>query len=182
MPKIHVSFFSYVALFLILLYFDALTVVSIVLALIVHELGHIVFISAFGGKISLIDVSPFGLTIKRDRSFYHLAKELAVFTSGPLFSIAFFALTLFFGGTLTGQISLLYGLINLLPVKIFDGGKALYAILDHLCPMKANRIMNGINLCFILIIWAMSIFIMMKSGDYVSMFFLSIYLFIAIIQ
>ena len=178
MPRLKVSFFTFIAIFYLLLYFDRFSLISVLLSITVHEAAHLIFIYAFGCRIESISVTPLGVSIRRKEDSGSLIKELFIYLSGPAVSIIMFFICIAHGDHETGYISLFYGVINLIPVKIFDGGKALDIILFELCPAESGRIMRVINCVFILLIWTVSVFLMIYCGEFFQLFFLSVYLFI----
>ena len=180
LPFIKVSVFSYIAFFAFCLCYDIRTAAAVFLSVAIHETGHIIFILIFGDRINEIKVDPFGLTIKRYGKVRSCVHNVIIYLAGPLFSFILSAVCFLSGDTYTAQISLFYGIINLLPIRVFDGGKALTAILQKYIPMKSDQIINRISGTLIFLLWEAAVFIMLKSGNFVSSFFVCIYLFLAL--
>lgn len=180
MPFIRVSVFSYIAFFAFCLCYDIRTAAAVFLSVAFHETGHIIFILMFGDRISEIRVDPFGLTIKRCGKVRSCVHNVLIYLAGPLFSFILSAVCFLYGDTYTAQISLFYGIINLLPVSVFDGGKALTVILQKHLPLRSDTVIKFISGTLIFLLWETAVFIMLKSGDFVSVFFVCMYLFFAL--
>ena len=90
-----------------------------------HELGHLVLMTAFGSSPQEIVVYGGGIRITPDNklSKYH---ELAVLFAGPAVNFMLCLLSyLTSGGCFFCQVNFLLGALNLLPFRYFDGGRIL---------------------------------------------------------
>ena len=134
--KISISVFSFAALFLFF-YSQGFTYALILLAsAALHEFAHLFFLCRFGTEITSISVFPFGIDIRADTSLLSYKKELICTLAGSFSNLifAFFSYLLlllspspvlmFFALS-----NLFLGLINLIPLSFFDGGKAIRLIL-----------------------------------------------------
>ena len=180
MPFIKVSFFSYIVFFIFCMCCDLKTAVSVFISVAVHETGHIVFILLSGDTIREIRIDPFGLTIKRTGSIDSYKMNMIIYLAGPLFNFLLSAVSYLSGHTYISEISLFYGAMNLLPVSGFDGGKVLSLILQKHLPFKYEAVLKAISGSMIFILWTAAVFVMLKSGDFVSLFFVCLYLFFVI--
>ena len=177
MPRIDISVFTYFSLIYIFTCTDRETLAALLAAVLVHESAHIIFIAAFGCRIDRVRVTPLGVSIHRSNRSSSLTRELIVYLSGPAASILLFAIFIILGRRGAGYVSLFYGLINIIPVGIFDGGKALRSLLSELAPYRADAVMKALNFVFIILIWIASLYFMIRHGSFLSMFTMSVFLF-----
>ena len=98
-----------------------------------HELGHLVLMTAFGSSPQEIVVYGGGIRISPDNKQLSKYHELAVLFGGAAVNFALCLLTyLTNGGGFFCQVNFLLGALNLLPFRYFDGGRIL-ALLANVC-------------------------------------------------
>ena len=91
-----------------------------------HELGHLVLMTAFGSSPQEIVVYGGGIRISPDNKQLSKYHELAVLFGGAAVNFALCLLTyLTNGGGFFCQVNFLLGALNLLPFRYFDGGRIL---------------------------------------------------------
>lgn len=91
-----------------------------------HELGHLVLMTAFGSSPQEIVVYGGGIRITPDNKQLSKNHELAVLFAGPAVNFVLCLLTyLTSGGGFFCQVNFLLGALNLLPFRYFDGGRIL---------------------------------------------------------
>ena len=91
-----------------------------------HELGHLVLMTAFGSSPQEIVVYGGGIRITPDNKQLSKYHELAVLFGGAAVNFALCLLTyLTNGGGFFCQVNFLLGALNLLPFRYFDGGRIL---------------------------------------------------------
>ena len=74
--------------------------------------------------------------------------------------------------------SLLLGLLNLLPIRSFDGGRMLEgALLSFLEERSVRRVLGVSSFLFLFLLWSFSVYFLLRAGDGISLFFFSISLF-----
>ena len=99
--------------------------ISVLIAVLVHESGHILAIYAVGMKVTRIGLELSGLKIE-----YNGSKsgnpDLISALAGPIAGLVYYAVAIKMYGAfcLSAHLSLLYSLFNLLPVYPLDGGRA----------------------------------------------------------
>lgn len=104
----------------------------------IHELAHIITLQICGGKIKKINVYPFGIDMISDMSTLSYTKELCVVLSGGVSNL----LCAFFAHIIMGinynvpvcffiYVNLFFGIGNLIPLPVFDGGRALHIIISQ---------------------------------------------------
>ena len=132
------------------------------IAALIHEIAHIIFIYVFGGKISQITIS-----VGRTKIYAYipsLAAELICALAGPVASITTLCFAKIFPRfTLC---ALIQGLFNLIPVYPLDGGRALYCFLRMCIPDKADTISSGIStaVLFIFILFSLYGLFFLSTG------------------
>jgi len=91
-----------------------------------HELGHLVLMTAFGSSPQEIVVYGGGIRISPDNKQLSKYHELAVLFGGAAVNFALCLLSyLTNGGGFFCQVNFLLGVLNLLPFRYFDGGRIL---------------------------------------------------------
>ncbi|MGE5544199.1 MAG: M50 family metallopeptidase [Bacillota bacterium] len=117
-------------------------VLWVILALIVHEAGHVLMALICGLRLLRVELFPFGGQITTEEMVGDSpGREIAVAMAGPVFSLFSAGLTYIMEGNLRVagfsffmEFSLLLGLFNLLPALPLDGGR----ILKALCSTKVG--------------------------------------------
>ena len=74
--------------------------------------------------------------------------------------------------------SLLLGLLNLLPIRSFDGGRMLSAAISAMLGEgAAEYVLRLTSFLFLFLLWAVSVFFLLRAGDGLSLFCFSMSLF-----
>ena len=133
--KMRISVFAIPAMLILLLNEGAIPFAILLFSAAFHEMGHLLAIWFLGYKIRRIDLLPMGALIVVPEGIPH-QKEWKIALAGPLFSLllalvsailfAFIPILPLFYGLV---INLVLALFNLLPIKLLDGGKALFCFL-----------------------------------------------------
>ena len=145
-------------------------------AVVLHECGHIFAGLVTGRKISVVTLSPFGADIGyTGASSYKtdvltaLAGPFVSVISGILFYKAFYGFAV---------ISFIYGLLNLIPVPCFDGGRTLRCILRSSADIvKADLICDAVSVLFLIIMYVFSVFLLFYTSFNASLLFICAYVF-----
>ena len=177
--KIRVSFFAILMLSALIYampdYFPILLI-----SVMIHELGHIFMAFLMGVRIREMRLEVLGALIDLNGSLYSYKKEIIICIGGPLvnaltslFAYMIFSpsetLTLF----LASSISL--GFLNILPIKDFDGGRICLALLNiFLNTTTAEKIVKISSLIFIISIWMISIYFLLKVHASLTLFVFSL--------
>lgn len=154
------------------------SLLSLLVAVLVHEIGHIAAIYVLGNKVGNIRLEPSGLKIEY-MGILSKKDELCSALAGPLGGLVFFFAAKHFDAlNLSAQISLIYSLFNLLPIFPLDGGRVLYINLANKYGHSyAEKITHGISLLFGFVFFTFGIFYMLR-GDGNGMFAAGIWLLI----
>ncbi len=142
------------------------------LAIALHELGHILFAFLLKIKIKCFHLSLLGarLEIVGEISY---KKELLLALGGPLFGVLGFAFSI--SPALNYElesllnfsvISLILALFNLLPLESLDGGRMLKCTLCLCFKLKtANKIMSLACFLTLFTLWMFSVYVMLKIAS-----------------
>jgi stage IV sporulation protein FB len=118
--------------------------VLIIFVLMIHEIGHLLFIILFKNSISNIIIYPFGGVIKYELKNDFIYKELLITLGGVLFNLLFYLLFKMLKLELLANINLVFLTINLIPIQPLDGSRILTLILSINLPYYLAKI-----ICFI---------------------------------
>ena len=181
--KTYISVFSPFAVFLFILSQGLFSSLMFFSAILVHELSHILCLFGLGATIKKVSVYPFGIDINADTRRLSYKKELVVALSGSAANLLFALL----GSAIFNHIprpGLLFfilchlslGLFNLLPITLFDGGKALRLILyDRLEIDTAFRAAFLCDLIFSVTLLCLCSHFVILSGFNLSVIMVAIY-------
>ncbi len=178
--EINVSF-TFFAVFLILLCIGELKICLFSLvASLIHELIHIVFIIVFSCEISKMTLSAFGADIKRNSDILTSNyKEAIISFSAPVFNIiiGLVSYLIFKKPTVFGTVNLIIGIFNLLPYFSFDGGRGLSFVLKSFFEEKTVEIILNIFSATVTILFSfISVYIFFHHKRNITLIFLSFYM------
>ena len=153
-------------------------------AALVHELGHILFAVAYSLRIKKIELNLFGALIKLPSLSCSYKREAMLAAAGPLANIISAAVAAFIlshvGEGLREPIlyfivsSLVFAFINLLPAKDFDGGRILSCcLLTSVSPNTVHSILEWASLLCVFFLWSISVYFILRTGSYLSLFVFS---------
>jgi Zn-dependent protease len=151
-----------------------------ILAAALHEVGHILAAQLLKIPIRAMRFDLLGARIDVKGRILSYGEEWLLCMAGPLSSLLFSLLGSFFWSNTKLAIvfscaSLLLGLLNLLPIQTFDGGRMLEcALLSFTSPKKVGSILRGCTFLFLWLLWAFSAYLMIKIADGISLFFFTI--------
>lgn len=181
-PKFKINNISYFVFLSFLLTGYIKNALLIFLIILVHELGHVLFIRAFLYEIECVEIFPFGgmTTTKNKPINSPINKDIIIYFGGIFFQSLLYGIFFFLykeGGisTSTFKIFNMYNksifLFNLLPIRPLDGGEILNLFLEKYTSYKnAFHVTNVISLIVLVIFSIYTI----KSGlnNYIVIFFL----------
>ncbi len=177
--------FTFLALILLATNFDkeGILLISLISSAF-HELVHIAFIIAFGGRISVISFSILGGNIKRSKALKLTnIKEFFISIGAPTTNIIVGALLLLFKLNLWGYINLIIGIFNILPFYDFDGGRGLFYLLsNYLDYSSVIKILNFTSILSAILVSSFTATVFFNSKTGFSMLILCVYMIIALFK
>ncbi len=160
--------FSFFATLGILSFFDKTNYFLMsIIVFILHELGHILFIMHFNGKVDKICFYGGGIKIVESENFFSKKKTLIVLFGGVIFNFIAFILFYFsksFTLQLFSSMNFLIGIFNLLPFSYFDGGRILQLFLQSKSPSNSFKLKKFISIFTLLILTISFIFYTLKCN------------------
>jgi membrane-associated protease RseP (regulator of RpoE activity) len=151
-----------------------------ILVAALHEIGHLLAAHFLKIPIRAMRFDLLGARIDVKGRILSYGEEWLLCMAGPLSSLIFSLIGSFFWSHTKLAIafscaSLLLGLLNLLPIQTFDGGRMLEcALLSFTTPQKTGSILRGCTFLFLWLLWAFSAYLMIKIADGISLFFFTL--------
>lgn len=117
-----------------------------VLACGLHELGHWAAIALLGGRVRSLRLTVVGAEMELDPGRpLSYGKETAAALAGPVVNLLLAWLSIQTGWYLFAGLNLCFGLLNLLPIRPLDGGRALFCALAARWPIFAERVIGAVS-------------------------------------
>ena len=140
--------------------------VLLLAAVLIHELGHIAAARLFGIPLVSFGIKTVGLSLAFDFSEAGYLCEAAVHSGGAaagiISALLAVCLPLSFAKIYAGA-SLALALVNLLPIRSFDGGAILAAVLsEFFLPDTVWRITKAVSSLTVLLLWTAVLWIEMR--------------------
>ncbi len=157
--------------------------ILIVLAIIIHEVGHIAVSFIVGNLLSSISLRVGGLALSGRNAFPSYKSEIFIALGGPLSNLIFAVLVLVAFNSPTAEyfakLSFALALLNLLPIKAFDGGRIFKALLASFLPEKLSvKICELISFFTLFSLWSVSIYLLLRTGRNLTFFLFSFSVFL----
>ena len=151
-------------------------------AAFVHEMGHVVAAKLLNIPTKCIKLDIFGAIIETDALLCSYKKEAVLCLAGPLaniFSVVILStFQLPFDLEFFKIASLFFAVINLLPASGFDGGRAIPCLLlSKLSSQITAKLMFLSSFVCVFLLWTVSVYFIMRTGSYLSLFIFSAALF-----
>ena len=181
--KIKLSFSGALMVLALFLTHSYISLAALIAATI-HELGHIVIAKICNIELGELKLGIFGASLTPKTMLCSYKKEILLCLAGPLANlISAFLFEQFtsnpsdFGGLFISA-SLFLGLLNLLPIYEFDGGRILFCLLSsHLSLRAATRTVKAISFVLIFSLWCLSVYLLLRLSSSLSLFIFSLTLF-----
>jgi stage IV sporulation protein FB len=176
MPKIKISFISVIWIFA-LIYYKPAFFSPMIIAIIIHELSHILAAFLLNIRIKSFTLMPFGARIESARELSY-REELLFSAAGPLGGILSALLCLAFYRIFNDDhrlfslalTSLALSIFNLIPISPLDGGRMVKCALFMLLPFKkAAFIIALLSFVCLFAIWLFSAYTLLKIASGLSM-------------
>lgn len=154
----------------------------LVLAVVLHESGHLAVAHLLHIRIRSVHFSVLGAKIDVDDAYLPYRKEFLLCAAGPFSSLmGALVARVCFGESrvmLFALLSFALGLVNLMPAGALDGGRMFRILcLQVLKPHKALRVFRFTSFFSILFLWLISLYLLLRCGDCISLFAFSLVLF-----
>ena len=136
-----------------------------------HEFGHIAAIKLCGGRLQKIRLTLSGAEI--DAALWQLCRgsRAFVYSAGALMNLLTGALGLWLGLNSFAAASFAIGIVNLLPVRMLDGGCLLAELIGH--ESRALDVLTGV---IIFALWLCAVILLLFTGS-MSLWVFASYLF-----
>lgn len=158
-----------------------------ILAAILHELGHLIAARLMRIPIISMELSVFGAVIEADVLRCSYGKEALLALCGPAANIITAAAAyLLFGAESAPPLvfivsSLFLAALNLTPAGSLDGGRVFSALLNiFFSPRVAAGIAEAVSFLCFFALWSVSVYFILRTGAFLSLFIFSWSLFIRI--
>ena len=161
----------------------SLLCVSAFLAAAFHELGHLCAARLLKIPIRTLRLDLLGARLDTVGRMLSYGEEWLLCWAGPMFSFLLSGGLSFLWDVsqfsrLLSCASLLLGLLNLLPIKGFDGGRMLASAISAVAGEgAAEYALRLTSFLFLFLLWAVSVFFLLRAGDGLSLFCFSMSLF-----
>ena len=132
----------------VLIYLDGQGVVfQGALACAFHELGHWAAIALLGGRVRSLHLTVVGAEMELDpcRPLSY-GREVIAALAGPAVNLVLVWISIRTGRYLFAGLNLCFGLLNLLPIRLLDGGRALFYALAIRWPALAEKAVRAMSI------------------------------------
>jgi len=187
-PKIRIAIPSLILAAALVLSGDTLPLLAVFSAAALHELGHIFAARLLGVRFSEFSLSLLGARLNTETKLMSYKAEIILAAAGPAVNILSFLM--FFPGfaTVGGAVgeffsyftaaSAALGLLNLLPVTSFDGGRILHSLISLIKDSEtASKSLKILSFCSLFLLWSASVYLLIKASSSLSLFVFSLTLF-----
>ncbi len=151
-----------------------------VLAALLHEVGHLFAARLLGIRAESMRLGFLGMRIDVGERLLSYSEEWLLCAAGPLVSLVLSAVAAPLWGVwasarLFSCASLVLGILNLLPIRSFDGGRMLECFLSSVIgPRVTQRVMTVCSFLFLFLLWATAVYFLLRVGDGLSLFCFSL--------
>ena len=154
------------------------TAAAALIAVALHETAHIAAGRILGLKIDAAALTACGADISY-RGAVPYAADIGTALSGPAVGIISGALLYRLYPSFS-VVSVIYGIINLLPVYGFDGGRAFSAAVHCAAGYEtADRICGAVHAVFLLLLYPVAVFFLFYTSYNASYLLLAAYVFVS---
>ena len=181
--KIRLSFSGAIMVLALFLTHSYISLAAL-LAAALHELGHIVAAKVCGIPLDELKLGIFGASLTSKALLCSYKKEIILCLAGPLVNLTSALLVLPFYNTENGfsslfiSASLFLGILNLLPIYEFDGGRILFCMLSLRLSLKTStKIIRTSSFILIFSLWCLSVYLLLRLSSSVALFIFSLSLF-----
>ncbi len=176
------------AIFCVMLIFQPVGIVLPSLgAAVLHESGHMAAAILLRIPLRSLDIGMFGASLKVRGSLISYPKEFLLCAAGPAMNFLSAALVCIFSehrgyytecGEWFASVSLMLGILNLMPAEGFDGGRMLsVTVSSAFGPRAAARVLSLTSFTSIVLLWMVSVWLLLRFGTSLSLFIFTVSLF-----
>lgn len=187
---VEVSFPLIAVMTAVILYDSGMTAAVCLIAVLLHEGGHLLVLWCFGSFPKKIRITLFDIAIvDRSKALMDTKKELAVVLAGVTSNFIFAVLSyllytitgqVFFSGLINANLTL--AVFNSLPADSLDGGQALYILLCRHFPVnKAMLLLDIISFIVLIPTACLGFLVLLQSKYNFTLLLTSVYLMAAIL-
>ena len=159
------------------------------MAVLIHEMGHLIPIAIFGDFPNTIKISLFEIAISDDcRNCRMFFQNIIIIFFGPFANficfITFYLLYLFCNDIFLSfsMVNLFLGIFNMLPVLSLDGGQILHLLLSRkIEDIKAQKAVNILTFIFIFPLAVLGFILLFKTKYNFSLLAVCLYLILSLI-
>ncbi|MBQ7379137.1 MAG: M50 family metallopeptidase [Clostridia bacterium] len=150
--------------------------VASLLAAVIHESGHILAAKLLCINLTHMKLDILGARLTTTGKLYSYPALVALCIAGPLINFLCFGLlfpfsenNLWLSEFCLSNLSL--GMLNLVPIDGFDGGRILHGLMCKLFPFDiAERISIILSFCSIFLLWLLSVWLLLRTGSSLTLF------------
>lgn len=153
-------------------------------AVVSHEIGHLLTMKYIGCAPRSVKFTASGVLIC-GTSYCSVKDNVVIALSGPIvnfvFALSFYCFNLIIDSRLVlvySAVSLLVGLVNMLPIKGLDGGTICFAVLNAVCTEKAAFLFKLVSLLTAFVMITLGIIVFVTNFSNPSLLLLGLYLII----
>ena len=146
----------------------------LLLAAALHEVGHLLAARALRISVSALRLGFLGARIETGNGTLSYGSEWALAAAGPFASFVCAGVAAPFRGTSEFAlrfcaVSLLLGLLNLLPVDTFDGGRMTRCTVAKLFGQGASdAVCRVLSFGMLFLVWSVSVYLLLRAGSGIS--------------
>lgn len=150
------------------------------LAALLHECGHFAAAAVLRIPLKCLKIDFLGARMELTSGLLPYGKEWLLCAAGPFASLLFAAVAApLWNITHLAQIfscaSLVLGLVNLLPINSFDGGRMLESFLcATFGSTVAARCGKVCSFLFLFLLWTCAVYLMLRAGNGMALFCFSV--------
>lgn len=176
-----------IILILMLLFQPSGIVIASLGAASLHEIGHMLAAVWLGIPLRSLDIGMFGASLKVRGVLISYPKEFLLCAAGPAMNFLSAVIVIMLSekrgyysdvGEWFACVSLMLGILNLIPAEGFDGGRILHVVLTSMFgPRISARVLSYTTFGSILILWMFSVYLLIRFGTSLSLFVFTLSLF-----
>ncbi len=145
---------------------------------VLHEMGHLIFMKAVGGRVRAISLGAYGMRIDTapDINLSPL-KDAFIAFGGPFVNIVLFIIGLAIGNRMLMSVNLVLAVFNLLVIESMDGYNLIYNILiSRFQTEKVKAALRFVSAAFLVLLYYFAFLVLLKSRYNFTVLAVAVYL------